>query len=441
MSRPLTSFSLSIVAFFTTVTVGTANANECKTDSDCATGFECVLAATTGAGTGGSTGSSAGNGGSEGAACAGPDCAVSTRTPPVAVDGGSPPAVDLPLPVPMGDAGLTTPVVTTGICRWKTVTCTSKADCPANLDCVKQTVTIPRPTCAPDSNCDNSPQSADTGTCKAVCNVDSDCPSPLTCKLQGQECMSGASKNADGTVTTMPTTCSGGTKICTYQPVTCSTDSECADSNYQCAKVSETKACTGAAPSGCSRAEGNADVACTTTPAEPPVCTAIVVNNCEPKQFKCDAGQACPAGWTCFDFTSFETKTVAGWTETPYGKACLPDGLILGLYGYSSGGGVGDSSGYGSNKGSGTLTTGTDESGQNAGTGGTSGGTTPPQTGPVPASDDQENAAGNGTGSETATTKVRGGGCAMGGVQSSALGLWLTLGLAGMVLRLVRRRK
>lgn len=484
MSRSLTSFSLSLVAFFTTVAVGTANAKECKTDSDCASGFECVLGKIggTSSGTGGSPGSSGGAGVGAGAAvgtaCAGPDCPVSSpavppsvpRLVPVPVDGGAAPqpvtrdggtavvqydglpsrvgdAGAIGVPTPVGDP---MPVVTTGFCRVKVLVCTSKADCPANLDCVKETAMVKRPACAPNTTCDTSLPVSETGTCKAVCNVDSDCPAPLVCKLQGQVCSGGGSVSSDGTVTTIPETCSGGNKICSYQAVTCSTDAECTAPNYQCAKVSEYQSCTGTATPSCPKSVSDAGVTCTPTPAEPPVCTSTVVNNCLPKEIKCGAGQACPSGWSCFDFTNFDSASIPGWSTPMPSQACLPDGLILTIKGQANGGSGATYSGTNPTRG------GTSGAGETGGTGtidlGSKGGNPsvpvtntgdpiPPQVTPVPSSDGQEHAVNSDAGTEAAATKVRGGGCSMGGVQDSSFGLGLTLALAGLVLRVTRRRR
>lgn len=458
MPRSLTSFSLSIVAFLTTVAVGTANAKECKTDAECASGFECILGQIgTTSGTGGSTGSSAGGdpgaGATTGTACEGPDCPVSSSTPgfaPGARDAGAAvPPLDTPPPriadggvtsVPTTDPGETVPIITTGFCRAKILVCTSKADCPANLDCVKETAMVKRAPCAEGTVCDTSLPVSETGTCKAVCNVDADCPAPLVCKLQGQSCMGGASMNPDGTITTMPTTCTGGNKICSYEPVTCSTNAECTVAGFQCAKAYEYQSCTGSAPTGCARTKGDADVVCTPTPADPPVCTSTVVNNCMPKEIKCDAGQACPAGWSCFDFTYFDDASVPGWSTPIPSKACLPDGLILTIKGQAHGG---SSVTYGSTPNQGG-TVAIDLGGKGGTSGGptpTGGEATPPQVTPVPASDGQEKAAVGDAGTEEASSKVRGGGCSMGGAQDGSFGLWMTLGLCGLVLRLVRRRK
>jgi MYXO-CTERM domain-containing protein len=353
--------------------------------------------------------------------------------PPIPPDDKPTPADDVPV----------TPVATVGVCQVKILTCTSKADCPANLDCVKSGVEV-YPTCAPNTTCDLPERTATpTGTCKAVCNVDSDCPAPLVCKLQGQTCMGGGVVSSDGTVTNMTETCSGGQKLCSYEPVVCSTAQACAP-DYQCAKVSEYQSCTGSAPADCPRSKDGTDVACTPTTPEPPVCTSTVVNNCLPKQINCDAGQSCPAGWSCFDFTYFDNGSVPGWSTPMPSKACLPDGLILTVRGQASGGatttyqGENPTRGGSNSGGSGAIDLG--KGGAGGGPVTNTGESTPPNVAPAAPTDDQGHAAAGDAGTETAKTTVRGGGCAVGGAQGSSFGL-LSLALAGMVLRLIRRRK
>jgi hypothetical protein len=63
----------------------------------------------------------------------------------------------------------------------------------------------------------------------------------------------------------------------------------------------------------------------------------------------------------------------------------------------------------------------------------------PPQIGPAPATNGEKAATNGDAGVESSSAKLRDGGCTYGG-QGSA-NLWLTLGLAGLVLRLCRRRK
>jgi hypothetical protein len=447
MSRQLslTSFSLAVLAF-STVAAGPANAKECTTSSECADGFECVLGVKYASGTGGSTGTSSGGAGvgaATGTACAGSDCPVSSddpipTSPPAQVDGG------VRIPTPVLDGGLTTPVITTGTCQAKTLACTSKADCPANLDCVKETAMVNRPACAPDTTCDTTLPVSQTGTCKAVCNVDSDCPAPLACKLQGQSCMGGGSVSSDGTVTTMTETCTGGYKICAYTPVSCTTDAECKDANYQCVKEYETQSCTGSAPTACARTKDDAGVVCTPTTPEPPVCTTTVVKSCQPKEIKCDAGETCPASWTCLDVSKMDYVSPSG-AAVPPSKICAPDGLILVIKGQASGNSnSGVTSGSNPTRGGeGAIDLGTGGSTGQSGNGSvtTKDGTVPPQIAPVPASDGDEHAIPGDAGTEASSTKVRGGGCTLGGAQDGALSLWMTLGLVGLVLRLVRRRK
>jgi hypothetical protein len=247
----------------------------------------------------------------------------------------------------------------------------------------------------------------------------------------------------------MPTTCTGGNKICSYVPVACSDADPCKLASFQCVKVSEYSSCTGSTSAACAKPKDGSETVCTPTPAEPPVCNPVVVNNCMPRQIKCAASADCPAGWSCFDFSYFESASIPGWTTPMPNKACLPDGLILAVKGQASGAGFDDSY-SGSNPtrgGSGAIDLGSG-GGSSWGTGGSTGGSVPvangsdplpPQTGPVPATNGEKAATIGDAGGEPSSAKVRDGGCTYGG--QGVANLWLTLGLAGLVLRLCRRRK
>lgn len=433
------SFSLAVATLLSTVTVGTANAKECKADSDCGAGFQCALvvavsgsgpntgtadsgpgagAATGtskessgGGGAAGSSGSISGSGAAAGPACAGPDCTSSSPVAP-------------PLPVDAGPV-----VVTTGTCQVKLLSCTIKADCPANLDCVKQSAPVPTTPCRPGTTCDTTLlPPVETGTCKAVCNVDADCPAPLVCKLQGVTCSGVVAVSADGTVTKTPETCTGGTKICSYQPVICSSDTECTSPNTQCAKVSEYQTCTSSGYAGCARASTDGGDICATT-SEPPVCTSTAVNNCIPKQINCDAGQTCPAGSSCFDFTNFDDAAIPGWTTPMPSKGCLPDGLILVIKGQASGSSGGTYIGSEPTRGNGSDSIGLADGGSKGSVTADAGAS--PQA-PVATAD---------AGTKATSYKPVGSGCTLAGSPRGSSELWLTLGLAGMALGLVRRRK
>jgi hypothetical protein len=413
----------------------TAEAKQCATDSDCDTGYQCSLSSVGGgtSGAGGSTG-------------------ISTTG---AADSAPVPAPDVPVPAPsdagiatiiaVPDAGLSTPTPITGTCEPKPIVCTSAADCPSDFECVKDMIAVSAPACPANTKCETPPpQTSDTGTCQAkphVCSTAADCPAPLVCQAQGATCSGGGSVGPDGVVTTMPETCTPEPSVCTYVPQSCTAASECADS-YQCVKVSEGSRCS-ASSGACTGTD--AGVSC---PApEPPVCTSYVVMDCMPKQIACGAGQACPSGWSCFDFSNF-SGTVPGWGTDAYGKSCLPDGLILAVEGHAANGGSsvtssggtsgtagGDKSGstpvsIGVDGGQGSRGTSIDAS-PGVATGPTTTGSTPTSVTPAtPGSDTSATAA-----------KVQGGGCNLGGGRAASIDLGMALALTGLVVRVTRRRR
>jgi hypothetical protein len=166
--------------------------------------------------------------------------------------------------------------------------------------------------------------------------------------------------------------------------------------------------------------------------------------NCLPKQIACSAGQACPSGWSCFDYSNLD-GVPTGWTRDESGKACLPDGLVLAVEGHAAGGsagGIGSSDSSGGDKG-GTATVLRADAGltggSNAGSAiGLDAGTTLPPSETSPASGTDAGSAQPGPGATAA--KPQGGGCALGGGHSTASNLWLALALAGLVVRVARRR-
>ncbi|MGC9983753.1 MAG: hypothetical protein ABSF35_08990 [Polyangia bacterium] len=450
----------------------TAAAKDCTTDSDCDTGYQCSFGqavAGTGTATGGATsvgagpvtgGASVGTGGAGGSAAspgagvatastcaAGTNCATLVSPPssaPVpATDGGA-----APLPGP--DAGLLPPISVpepvptpvTGICEPKPIVCTTVADCPsADFDCVMDVLPVVAPSCPAGTKCETPPpQTGTTGTCVAkphACSTAADCPTPLVCQANGAICSGGATGGAGGTVTTTADTCTPGPSVCTYVPVTCTTDSDCADPLYQCVEVSEEGWCSGS---------GGACAAGETCPAPtPPTCGTTVIMNCMPKPIDCGSGQACPAGWSCFDFSNYDGGVRPTWSPNAPDKSCLPDGIILATQGHASDGGQ-----FTANSGSsGTATVGL---GLAPGTGGASGtssdsgagpvsgqpaSTTPSPVTPVPPS--TANAAADG--GTLAQPMGHSSGCAYGGSDAGQGSLWLALGMTGLIARLARRRR
>lgn len=420
-------YSLAAATLMLTAGISrTAAAKPCTTDSDCATGYQCSLAPTNGgsAGGGGTTGSSKS------------DAAIRMPDYPVSLDAG---VTQVP------DAGVATVASSTGTCEPKPVVCASVADCPADFDCVKGWIAVTNPACPANTKCETPPpQQSETGTCQAVpraCSTSADCPAPLVCQAQGSTCSGGASVGPDGAVTTMEETCTPGKSVCTYVPTVCTTDSACPDS-YQCAKVRESQRCSGS--SGMCTRTADGSVSC--TEPEPPVCTTVVVMNCMPKQIACGAGQACPSGWSCFDYSNLGGLPT-GWTADESGKSCMPDGLILAIAGHAAGSdtstGGGDSLGTAGGDKGGSVVLRADAGatgGINVGiSGGLDAGATTAPSDPTVSANEDAGATQPGTGVIAAKAQG-GGGCTLGDGRPASTTLWLALALAGLVVRVARRR-
>jgi len=462
----------------------TAAAKECTTDLDCDTGYQCVLgyavsgtgstgsgvvSATPGTagvapaggatsiGTGAATGSAGdgtgGAGGSVANPCpAGTNCAT-TATPPSkppvpATDAGAAPDVKPlpPTPVPTPEP---VPMPTTGVCEPKPIVCTSVADCPsADFDCVPDVMPTIAPTCPADTKCPTPPpQTSTTGTCNPkvhACSAATDCPAPLTCQAEGATCSGGASVGPDGTITTMPDTCPPGPSVCTWAPVNCTTDADCADPLYQCVKVAEY---------GWGSSSGGTCAPGTTCPAPETTSGTTVVMNCMPKPMNCACGPCpagamcgacltCPAGWSCFDFSNYNCGVRPNWSPNAPDKSCLPDGIVFATQGHASDGGQFAATSCVARGGTmaavGGAPTGTDvKNGTSTTVVSGPGGATPPSVSPVAPTQNTGN--GNAAGGSAATTQSSG--CAYGGSEASPISLWLALAMTGLVARLARRRR
>jgi hypothetical protein len=134
---------------------------------------------------------------------------------------------------------------------------------------------------------------------------------------------------------------------------------------------------------------------------------------CLPKLVDCAAGQTCPAGWSCFDFSNVGGIPPA-WGSIASNKACLPDGIILAEQGHAASGGGG--------------TLGVSEA--------TGGDPTPSPVIPVPPT---QGGATDSAGGETSAA-AQSSGCAYGGSGAGRIGLWLAMAMTGLVARLARRR-
>ena len=490
-------FLMSAASFLLVGWLGrTAAATECTTDSDCASGYLCVpgtavagIAAAGGAtsigapsandGIGGAGGSvaSPGTGAATGSLCSGGGNCASTASPPTrapsgpATDAGAGPPLVMPAPSPLPPVPAPTPIVA-GTCQ---LVCTRVADCPsADFDCVMHLIPTVAVPCPADVKCPTpAPQTNNIATCVAklrACSTAADCPAPLICQAQAGTCSGGGAVGPDGIGTTTTETCTPGPSVCTWVPLTCVADRDCASSLYQCVKVDEYGWCLG---SGQACLVG----AATCPPPPPPTCGTTAIMNCMPKLIDCGAGQACPTGWTCFDFSNLG-GVPSTWGSIASNKSCLPDGIILAAQGHAAGGipfrAASGTTGGGT---SGTGPIGIGETNYPGGTGGTGGGvpgietggpgsTTPYTLLPVPATQDgatggsgggrsaappsgmapspvspvppsQGGATASAAGEASAT--AHSGGCAYGG-GAGASGPWLTLAITGLVARLTRRR-
>ncbi|MGB8293970.1 MAG: hypothetical protein WCG85_00935 [Polyangia bacterium] len=421
----------------------TAAAKDCTTDTDCDTGYHCVIQAVTATGgatsvgsaissgsgdvgTGGAGGSVASAGGVVGSSCSkGTNCAVVVSTPP--------------MPVPAPDAGAlspaeagvlppeTVPTPVTGICEPKPVVCSTVADCPsADFDCVMEAISPPA--CLADPNCATLSSASTTGTCVAkphACSTAADCPAPLTCQALAGTCTGSVAPGPNGTIIATSGACTPGPSVCSWNPLHCTTNSDCTDPLYQCVQLSETTSCTGlgvACPAG---------VTCPPLPQQSP-CESTPIMYCLPQLVDCASGQACPTGWSCFDFSN-AGGVLPAWGSVPSNMACLPDGIVMAEQGHAAVNGFADVNSSSSGGASAMSIGGTGGTSGNDGrsTGGTA--QNPPTVSPAPTSEGTAGASGS------AQPMAHSSGCAYGGNEASSL--WLTLGMAFLVARLARRRR
>jgi MYXO-CTERM domain-containing protein len=176
--------------------------------------------------------------------------------------------------------------------------------------------------------------------------------------------------------------------------------------------------------------------------------------NCLPKLVDCASGQACPAGWSCFDFSNLGGIPPA-WGSVASNQACLPAGIIFAAQGHAAGGSqVTESSGSNagsSGTGSMALGPGNGTGGKVAtatatatatttatATGGFPGGAAPSPTNQAPPAQAAPTASADAGVAPAAM--VQSSGCAYGGSDASQVNPWLALAMAGLVARLARRR-
>jgi len=288
----------------------TAAAKDCTTNLDCDTGYQCIIPAY--ASTGGATSISSGGrqalpttaavAREEAWQAAAARWGVPVQRESTVGQVLPPDTVPVPGPdagaVPSPDSGLLSPepvpTPITGTCE---IPCSTVADCPsADFACVVETISPP--VCLADPNCAMpSLPSTTGGTCVAqahACSTAADCPAPLTCQALSGSCAGSATVGPDGKVITTSETCTPGPSVCSWNPETCTIDSDCADPLYQCVKVGE---------SSCG--SSGACAANETCPQQP-TCDTTPTMLCLPKLVGCACG-SCPAGgdlWSVRDLPS-----------------------------------------------------------------------------------------------------------------------------------------
>jgi hypothetical protein len=199
-----------------------------------------------------------------------------------------------------------------------------------------------------------------------TCATNATCAAPLTCKPGSKICSSSGGTLPDGGTFTTEPVCENEPATCTWTLVPCTADSECTLAYWKCLAL----------------------------PVEP------VSRLCFPEGILCAAGQACPAGWSCVDFSAVAEKDLADmWNPNGQTQYCFPDALR----------GVAD------------KTTQVDSTAVNQGTGSDNSGTP---------------TLGAGT---AGTAKTDSSGCALGGFRPAAWPWCLLAGLAAV--RLFRRRR
>jgi MYXO-CTERM domain-containing protein len=452
----------------------TAAAKTCTTDTDCSTGQQCVMQATaptggatsvgsSGAtsvgsggtpgtiavGTGGAGGSPASAGGAVGSSCPkGSNCVQSGSTPPVLPPNGGAQSVPNSGPLPPAPE----PMPVTGICEPKPIVCITVADCPStDFDCLVEPISPPA--CPADSNCATpSLPSTTGGTCVAkahACSTATDCPAPLTCQALAGTCTGSAAVGPDGKIISTSESCTPGPSVCSWNPVTCAVDSDCADPLYECVKTGDSGSCSSSGGGACAAGE-----TCPPVPQQP-TCVTTPVMYCLPTLVDCACGpcpagstcgpcQTCLPGWSCFDFSNVGGVPPA-WGSIASNKACLPDGIALFAQGHTALNGqlVSGSSSSSSSSSGGTPTLDVGGAGgASGGTGGASGNDgrstggaaqNPPTVSPAPTAEGTAGASGS------AQPMAHSSGCAYSGSEASSP--WLALAMIGLVARLARRRR
>jgi hypothetical protein len=128
-----------------------------------------------------------------------------------------------------------------------------------------------------------------------TCETNANCTSPLVCKPASKVCSASAAILPDGgTISTEPV-CENEPAVCTWSLVACTAKSQCTLPNWTCLQL----------------------------PAE------AASKVCFPEGTACAAGQACPSGWSCVDFSAVEESDLAEmWGSSDQTRYCFPDVLL-----------------------------------------------------------------------------------------------------------------
>ena len=127
-----------------------------------------------------------------------------------------------------------------------------------------------------------------------TCTTDTDCAVPLTCKAGSTSCTQSGGMLPDGGMFVSDPVCEVGPSTCTWSLVACTADSECTLAHWACLAL-------------------------------PAVGASSV---CFPQGIVCAAGQTCPAGWSCVDFSTVAESSLADmWSPNGQTKYCFPDAL------------------------------------------------------------------------------------------------------------------
>lgn len=127
------------------------------------------------------------------------------------------------------------------------------------------------------------------------CTTDAECAPSLACRPGGTICSQSGSRSIDGGTTVSDPVCVTEPLACTWVLTACQTDNDCTQPLWTCMLLN------GAQPT---------------------------THICFPQGIDCTAGAACPAGWSCVDFSTVKEPDLAEmWMSTGSTKFCWPDVL------------------------------------------------------------------------------------------------------------------